>query len=273
MDKPKPSPPFYFQRDGDSFVPGALTRNPWLDNAVAEGPLAALVGEVIAGAAFDPTLEITRLTLDILGKVPARPLLPRITALRQGRQMQLHRIELLADGVVAALAHVQLARAAATPLVPPPCDYPLPDTVAERKLLASAAMAGAIRSRPVLGGVDRPGRGVCWLAMDGEVVAGVTPRPVRQGMPVRRFRQRLRQRHPPRRVDFCQSRHIDQFSADAAERMVADRRRERDGRQRAWAGPQHLRGWGGRLRVRQPDDLRREKPAQIAQAAGLIYIT
>lgn len=170
-------PPFYFERDGDAFVPGKLTRNPWMAHAIAGGPTSALIGAVIDEAGFDPDLEISRYTLDILGKVPSVPLVPQITALRMGRQMQLHRIELLAEGRPVAQAHVLLVRHMATPVIPPPFAYPLPDAVEEREWLIGATMAGAIRTRPIQGAVREPGRGVAWLAMEGEVIAGTTPSP------------------------------------------------------------------------------------------------
>ena len=170
-------PPFYFERDGEAFVPSKLTRNPWMSDAIAGGPIAALIGAVIDEAGFDPGFEVSRTTLDIFGKIPSAPLVPRITALRQGRQMQVHRIELMADGIVVAQSHVVLARALETPVFAPPFPYPLPDAVADRQFLVGASMAGAIRTRPVQGEVRTPGRGVTWLAMDGEVIRGTAPSP------------------------------------------------------------------------------------------------
>ncbi len=170
-------PPPYFRRDGDAFLPGNLSRNPWMDDAVAGGPAAGLIGTVIDEAGFDPAFEISRTTLDIFGKVPSLPLVPRITALRMGKQMQMHRIELLAEGKAVAQSHVLLVRHLITPAVPAPFPYPLPDALAERQFLIGASMAGAIRTRPIEGEVRVPGRGISWLAMDGEIIAGVTPSP------------------------------------------------------------------------------------------------
>jgi acyl-CoA thioesterase len=177
MGKDHPWPPFYFEREGDTFVPGKLTRNPWMAGAIAGGPLAALIGVAIENAGFDPAFEICRTTLDIFGKVPARPLLPRLTALRSGKQMQLHRIELLADGLPVAQSHVLLARQMDTLTFAAPFPYPLPDAVEERQFLVGASMAGAIRTRPIQGEVRVPGRGVTWIAMDGEVIRGTAASP------------------------------------------------------------------------------------------------
>ena len=177
MGTEHPWPPFYFERDGEAFVPSKLTRNPWMRDAIAGGPTAALIGAIIDETGFDPAFEISRTTLDILGKVPARPLVPRITALRLGRQMQLHRIELLADGVAVAQSQVLLVRRIETPVTAPAFPYPLPDQVEERQFLTGASMAGAIRTRPIQGEVREPGRGITWLSMNGEIIRGVSPSP------------------------------------------------------------------------------------------------
>jgi len=86
--KVQSAPPFYFRRDGNAFIPSRFTRNPWMTDAIAGGPVAALIGEIIDSAGFDPAFEISRTTLDIFGKVPSVPLHTRITALRAGKQLQ-----------------------------------------------------------------------------------------------------------------------------------------------------------------------------------------
>lgn len=91
--------------------------------------------------------------------------------------MQLHRVELLADGNPVAQAHVLLSRYMETPEVLPAFPYPHPDDVAEREWLMGAAMAGAIRTRPIEGSVREPGRAIGWLAMEGEIIAGTAPSP------------------------------------------------------------------------------------------------
>jgi hypothetical protein len=169
--------PFHFHRDGDAFVPSIHTRNPWMGDAIAGGPVSALIGEVIQAAGFAPGLEISRTTLDIFGKVPSTPLIPRVTALREGRQMQLHRIELLSEGRTVAQSHVILARHLETPQALPPCNYQRPEAVKERAFFIGEDMEGAIRTRPIEGGVHIPGRGVTWITLDGEIIKGTAPTP------------------------------------------------------------------------------------------------
>ena len=158
-------------------MPTPLARNPWFAGAVAGGPVSALMGVAIEQAGFDPGFAVARLTIDLLGRVPDALLTPRITPVRVGRQMQLHRIELMSDGRAAAQAHVLLCREIEAPAFPAPFDYPPPESLADGTALIGAPQAGVIRSRPITGGVGNPGRGTLWLAMDGEIVAGTTPSP------------------------------------------------------------------------------------------------
>lgn len=169
--------PHYFAPDDGGFSPSGLAPNPWFSNAIAGGPIAALIGHVVEAAAFDPGFEICRLTIDILGVVPHRTLVPRITPVRQGRQAQLHRVALFAGEKLVAQAHVLHARRLDTPPFPAEQPHPAAEDVAEDNFLVGAGMAGAIKTRPIMGRVREPGRGVTWMRMDGEVVRGVPASP------------------------------------------------------------------------------------------------
>jgi Thioesterase-like superfamily len=132
---------------------------------------------LIEGACFDPNLSIARISIDILGKVPSALLHGRVIPVREGRQMQLHRIELLHGDRVVAQAHVLRVRYLETPAFPAPFDFPDPDSLDEGSYLVGASMAGAIRTKAVRGGVREPGPGTLWLAMDGQVIAGEASSP------------------------------------------------------------------------------------------------
>ena len=155
-------------------MPNGLSRSPWDPRAMAGGPIGALLA-CGAEEAMLPDFEVARFGVDILGKVPHQPLALAVTGLRDGRQTKLHRIDLLADDRPVAQAHLLQIRRAPTPSFPVPHDYPDAHDVEEVAWLQNAQMAGAIRARPVLGNAREPGRGVGWLAMDGQIVEGETP--------------------------------------------------------------------------------------------------
>lgn len=170
-----PWPPRYYEAQGAVFVPTALSRSPWDGKAIAGGPVSALLASCAEDHALDTDFEIARFQVDIFGKVPHQPLTHAIDVLRDGRQTKLHRITLLADGRPVAQAHVLRVRRLETPVFPVPHDYPAPDDVPVQEGPRGARMGGAITLRRVIGGPGIPGRGVSWLAMEGQIIGGRTP--------------------------------------------------------------------------------------------------
>ncbi len=170
--KNHPWPPRYYESEGPAFVPTALARSPWDPKAIAGGPVSALLASGAEDAKLDAEFEIARFQVDIFGKVPNQPLALDIAALRDGRQTKLHRIALTADGKPVAQAHILRVRHLETPAFPVPHEYPAPESVPVQEAPRSARMGGAITLRRVLGGPGIPGRGISWLAVDGEVIGG-----------------------------------------------------------------------------------------------------
>lgn len=168
-------PPCYYQRDGAVHLPTALARSPWDPKAIAGGPVSALLASGAEDAALDADFEIARFSVDIFGKVPHQPLTMATEVLRNGRQTKLHCVTLLADGRPVAQAHILRVRRLETPAFPVPHDYPAPKTVPVQDGPRGARMGGAISLRRILGGPGEPGRGVSWLAMEGEVIGGQVP--------------------------------------------------------------------------------------------------
>ncbi len=169
-------PPCYYVGDQGVFQPTGLARSPWDRGAIAGGPVSALLATYAEEAGLDADFEIARFSVDIFGKVPHAPLHATIDTLRDGRQTKLHRVTLMAGDRPAAQAHVLRVRRLSTPVVPVLHDHPMPDTLPDRdETPHGAAMGGAITTRRVIGGPGRVGRSLCWLRMDGEVVAGRQP--------------------------------------------------------------------------------------------------
>ncbi|MCW1384802.1 thioesterase family protein [Novosphingobium sp. KCTC 2891] len=178
-----PWPPRYYEAEvdpetGDSvFAPVGLARSPWDPRAIAGGPISALLASAAENAELDEEFEIARFQVDIFGKVPFQPLSVATHVLRQGRQTGLHRLVLMAGGKPVAQAHVLRVRRLDTPTFPVAYDYPPPDSLPIEDGPSAARMAGAITMRRIEGGPGIPGRGVCWLAMNGQVIGGITPSP------------------------------------------------------------------------------------------------
>lgn len=173
----RPWPPYYFSEAAGLYQPSGLARSPWDRRAIAGGPVSALLATGAEDQNLDTDFEIARLTVDILGKVPHQPLRLDTEALRDGRQTKLHRTVILANDRIVAQAHVLRVRRSTTPAFEPPHEYPAPETVTLSTGTGPARMAGAILHRPILGGPGQPGRGIAWLAMNGQIVAGISPSP------------------------------------------------------------------------------------------------
>lgn len=180
MNPPKPH--YFARQPGGTFAPSGLARSPWDRNAIAGGPICSLFATAIADRLLDAEFEIARLSVDIFGKVPHAPLSLAGEVLRDGRQTKLHRIVMSASGKPAAQVHVLRVRRLATPVVPVPHGYPSPGAVPEVEHSGPSRMAGAIRLRPVLGRTGEPGRGVAWLSLQGEIVAGEAPSALARAM-------------------------------------------------------------------------------------------
>lgn len=164
--------PHFYTQEGEFFVPTGLSRSPWDRQAIAGGPICALFAHVAQDAALDDVFTIARFSVDIFGKVPYQPLGTVTEVLRDGRQTKLHRIQLTADGRPVAQVHVLRVRKLETPIAEAPSPYPGPDDVTPAQPHSGIGMQGALGLRLVSGAPGTPGRGVAWLSMSAEIVAG-----------------------------------------------------------------------------------------------------
>lgn len=171
---PSSAKPAFFDQDGEHYIPRREAANPWFENAVAGGPLTGLFGHIAEmGNLIPDGFSIARMTIDILGIVPSAPLRAEVDPVRNGRQMQLNRITLTHDNRPVAQALILAARTLETPARHLPVDHPAAEDVPQAPFLANGVLRPIVRTRPVLGGVTQPGRGVVWLALDADIVSGV----------------------------------------------------------------------------------------------------
>lgn len=173
-----PARPAFFDQIDDNFIPRREAANPWFDNAVAGGPLTGLFGHIAESGGMIPHgFSIARMTIDILGIVPSAPLQSVTEAVRDGRQMKLHRITLSHAGRPVAQALILAARTLETPAKPLPHDHPAVEDVPQAPFLANGSLQQIVRTRPITGGVTHPGRGVVWLTLDADIVSGTAASP------------------------------------------------------------------------------------------------
>ncbi|OBK30596.1 hypothetical protein A5634_00870 [Mycobacterium asiaticum] len=102
-------PEAFFTVDGDSYVPGVMTRGPW-GAAMGGQIVGGLLGWGIEQCGFDPELQPARLTVDLLRPVLLEPVQIQTAVQREGRRIKLVDGALVQGGRVVARASALFLR-------------------------------------------------------------------------------------------------------------------------------------------------------------------
>lgn len=102
-------PEALFTSDGDSYLPGAMTRGPW-GAAMGGHIIGGLLGWGIERSGVDPDLQPARLTVDLLRPVLLDPVQIHTSVQREGRRIKLVDGALVQDGQVVARASALFLR-------------------------------------------------------------------------------------------------------------------------------------------------------------------
>jgi hypothetical protein len=180
------APSALFVREGGSFVPTEIARGPWDPGALHGGPVAALVGGLVA--AHDPapdgtTPPLVRMAVDLLRPVPLAPLTVDVRTTRPGRKVQLVEASMTAGDVEVLRARGLRVRAlelevegvVADDVAPPGPEHGRrPD---EFRGEWEAFHNRAVTMSYVEGSFESPGPATVWVRLDAAVVEGeeVTP--------------------------------------------------------------------------------------------------
>lgn len=113
-----------FHRDGDLFVPSRLAVGPWSDATIHGGPPAGLLARCVEQHVGDPTMQLTRLTVDLFRPVPLAPLRVAVESVRSGRRIHIVQASIYADDVEVTRAHASFLRQTDVP--PAGFEYPVP---------------------------------------------------------------------------------------------------------------------------------------------------
>jgi acyl-CoA thioesterase len=103
----------FFTADGDSYLPGTMTRGPWGQTMGGQ-----IVGGLLGWALDrhgDNDLQPARLTVDLLRPVPIAPVTIETSTLREGRRIKLIDAAMLQNGQVVARASALFLRRSAEP--------------------------------------------------------------------------------------------------------------------------------------------------------------
>jgi len=102
-------PEAFFTVDGDSYVPGEMTRGPW-GAAMGGQIVGGLLGWGIERSGIDPDLQPARLTVDLLRPVLLEPVQIQTSVQREGRRLKLVDGTLVQSGKTVARASALFLR-------------------------------------------------------------------------------------------------------------------------------------------------------------------
>jgi hypothetical protein len=171
-----------FTPDGDRFVPSAVARAGWYDDALHGGPVAALFARQIERVASATPMMAVRLTVDLMRPVPTRPLSISTTVVRSGRRIQVIDAVMAADGVAVARAsalRIRLADIAVPDHSRRPA-IPGPESLGEYEMREAGGEwfhTKAVEARFVDGDFYEPGPATVWMRLAVPLVAGEDPTP------------------------------------------------------------------------------------------------
>ncbi len=180
--------PFYLPLDGpdgERFHATSATTGPWFADAQHAGPPSALLARALERCTPQADTQIGRISVDVLGPVPAGEVAVRATVERPGRSITLLAAELTAGGRAVMRARgwrlatgdtVGVATAATATLPPP-------EAARLRTELPPGWLPGfidALEWRWVHGWLGDPGPGAAWARQRVPLVEGEEPTPLQR---------------------------------------------------------------------------------------------
>jgi len=188
------SEPFYLPLDGpdgERFHATTATTGPWFADAQHAGPPTALLVRALERCTPQPHTQIGRITVDVLGPIPAGEVTVRAAVERPGRSVTLLAAELAAGGRVVLRARAwRLAEADTADVATSPADGaapPLPPP-AEARLRTDRppgwlpGFLDALEWRWLKGWLGDPGPGTVWGRQRVSLVADEEPAPLQRLM-------------------------------------------------------------------------------------------
>lgn len=174
-----------FVEDAGTFRPTAHTRGPWDPDAQHAGAPAALLGRAIERLPAETTMQVGRITIEVLHPVPLRPLRVEAAVVRAGRRVQLGAATLYAgdEEVCRAsawrirVAHLALPVAKVTAAA---IGSPADATPSVPENDEPALHRTGMEIRFSRGGFERAGDATAWFRLRYPVVAGEEPSPLQR---------------------------------------------------------------------------------------------
>jgi hypothetical protein len=180
-------PAAFYEREGEGYLAGELTRGPWDPGAQHAGPPAALLAREIERVEGVGEFQVGRITFEILRSIPIAAVSVSARLLRPGKRVQLVEASLSADGAELMRASAWRIRSAPVELPEGVLDHsaavPGPERGSESEFFPTGQEVGyhtAMEWRSVSGGFLEPGPATVWLRMRHHLVGGEEPSPLQR---------------------------------------------------------------------------------------------
>jgi hypothetical protein len=175
--------------DGERFFATSSTVGPWFADAQHVGPPSALLARTLERCEPREGTQISRLTVEVLGPVPAGEVAVTAWVERPGRAVELLAAEMIAGGRSVLRARAWRLALGDTAAVQTGVAEPLPppEGIPYREPQLDGWVPGFIDSvdwRFLKGWFDEPGPGTAWIRQRVPVVDGEQPTPLQRLMVV-----------------------------------------------------------------------------------------
>jgi len=165
----------FFTREGDSFLPGLVSRGPWGGTTLHARVVMGLLAHEIERLHGDPAFTPARLTTDLYRMPDLSAATVVVRPVREGGRIRVIDAEFVSGGVSVARATCQLLRRTAAPDIrvwsPPNWDAPPPNTIAPPSN-GVGDLGGMWEIRPITGEVFGSGRKRVWMREVRDLIGG-----------------------------------------------------------------------------------------------------
>lgn len=171
-------PAFYLPIGEDEFESTVATSSPWDERAQHGGPPSALLARAADRCRPDDSMQVARITVDMLGPIPQGIVRTEAEVVRPGRRVELLRARLFANDTLAATASLWRIRndPGMTEDIADPGSAPaLPEAQAQRYFPSMSPTWGygrAVEWRFTTGHYDELGNASAWVRTRVPLVAG-----------------------------------------------------------------------------------------------------
>jgi hypothetical protein len=182
---------YFFRPDCPGrFVPTDRTRGPWDPKSMHGRVVAGLLAHVIEAGHGDPSLQVSRLTVDLFRVAPMAPVEVAARLVRDGRRIRVVDASMTAEGVEVARASAVMLRRAEQPegevWQPGPWSAPHPESLPVPEHRGREGFAPMWETRPAEPSGGRDGRRV-WIRETHDLIEGQTPSPLVRAVQVADF--------------------------------------------------------------------------------------